>query len=169
MMIRSASRYTNGRTNSDGHRDVAYTSLSQRHAVKLNLEAQTQDGSIGSDKFEITRERMNGRDAYETFAATEISLKVTVSKCYLIYVTFGGMEFKALSNKSVFSLVPRLSIWHARFAAERRAAMPRLLSIDISCLRGAQQQTRRCCFWSMGETDGQRDWQTDARPLHRPC
>jgi len=57
MMIRSASRYTNGRTNSDGHRDVAYTSLSQRHAVKLNLEAQTQDGSIGSDKFEITRER----------------------------------------------------------------------------------------------------------------
>jgi len=47
------------------------------------------------------------------------------------------------------------------FAAEHR----RLLVIDISCPRGAQQQTRRTpLLLSIDGTDGR----TDARPLHRP-
>jgi len=57
------------------------------------------------------------------------------------------------------------------FAAERRAAAPLLprarrppLSIDISCPRGAQQQTRRTpLLLSIDGTDGQ----TDGRTLDR--
>jgi len=45
------------------------------------------------------------------------------------------------------------------FAAERRL----LLLVDISCSRGAQQQTRRTPL----SIDGT-DTQTDARPFHRP-
>jgi len=55
-------------------------------------------------------------------------------------------KLNAIIYKRVFSLIPRLSTRHA---AERR----RLLSIDISCPRSAQQQTR-CCCQSMGQTDG---------------
>jgi len=52
------------------------------------------------------------------------------------------------------------------FAAERR----RLLSIDISWLRGAQQQThRRPLLLSIDRTDRRKNRQTDARALHRPC
>jgi len=59
------------------------------------------------------------------------------------------------------------------FAAERRAAAPLLLGarrppllIDISCLHGAQQQTRRTPrLWSM---NGHTDRRTDALPTHRP-
>ena len=41
-----------------------------------------------------------------------------------------------------------------------------LLSIDIFCLRGAQQQIRRTPrLLSIDGTDGR----TDARPFHRPC
>ena len=66
---------------------------------------------------------------------------------------------------------PVLSVSHRcitlpGFAAERRAAAPlllsapaagtqRQLSVDISCPQGAQQQTRRCCCQTMGQTDGQ--------------
>jgi len=49
-------------------------------------------------------------------------------------------------NKSVFSLVnSAVNVTLPTFAAERRAAERRHppLSIDTSCLRGAQQQTRR--------------------------
>ena len=66
------------------------------------------------------------------------------------------------------------------FAAERRAGAPLLLnahaasarsqrpplSIDISCPRGAQQQTHRPPL--LHSIDGT-DRQTDARPFHRPC
>ena len=58
------------------------------------------------------------------------------------------------------------------FAADRRAAVirierrPRLLSIDIACPRGPQQQqTRRTLQQSMDVTD----MQTDARQFCRPC
>ena len=45
------------------------------------------------------------------------------------------------------------------------------LSIDLSCLRGAQQQTRRTLLQrSIDETDRQTDGRTaDSGPLHRPC
>jgi len=55
-------------------------------------------------------------------------------------------KLNAIIYKRVFSLISQLSTRHA---AERR----RLLSIDISCPRSAQQQTR-CCCQSMGQTDG---------------
>jgi len=55
------------------------------------------------------------------------------------------------------------------FAAERRAAAPLLLStwrpplsIDISCSRGAQQQTRRTSRGMMGQTDRQTDGRSAA-------
>ena len=65
---------------------------------------------------------------------------------------------------------PRLSdddVTLPAFAAEHR----RLLSIDISCPRRAQQQTatRCCCCRSTGQTDGRADGRTEARPFHRPC
>ena len=56
-------------------------------------------------------------------------------------------------------------------AAQRR----RMLSIDISYLRGAQQQTRPAAAVAAVDrgtgrgTDGRTDVQTDARPFHRPC
>jgi len=52
--------------------------------------------------------------------------------------------------------------WGASAPAARR----RQLSIDVSCLQGAQQQTRRPpLLLSMNGTDRR----TDVRPLHRPC
>jgi len=55
------------------------------------------------------------------------------------------------------------------FAAERRAAAPLLLSIDISCLfslYGAQQQTRRTPLLRSNDgTDRQTDGRTDTRHL----
>ena len=48
------------------------------------------------------------------------------------------------------------------FAAERR----RLLSTDISCCRGTQQQTpRRPLLWWVDGTDRR----TDTQPVHKPC
>ena len=66
-------------------------------------------------------------------------------------------------NKSVFGLVSSgVNMTLPAFAAERRAAAPlllgarRTLSIDISCPRGTQQQTRRTpemelVHWATGE------------------
>jgi len=54
------------------------------------------------------------------------------------------------------------------FAAERR----RLLSTDISCPRGAQQQTGRTPLLLSIDgsgTDRRTDRRTDARPFHRRC
>ena len=69
------------------------------------------------------------------------------------------------SNKCVLSLVDSaVNTTLPAFAAERRAAAPLLLgarhrplSTDISCLPGAQQQTRRtrpCCDRMTGHTSG---------------
>jgi len=83
---------------------------------------------------------------------------------------FASVQFHAM-NKSV---QPRLSTVNAHccapccgaFATERW----RLLSIDMSCLRVAQQQTRRTpLLLSNDETDRHKDGRTDARPLRRPC
>jgi len=74
-------------------------------------------------------------------------------------------SIKKMHNESLTSL--------SAFAAERRAVAPLLhgrrrqpLSIDISCPRGDQQQTRRTAQrLSNDGTDGR----TGTRPLHRPC
>ena len=52
----------------------------------------------------------------------------------------------------------------------RRCCPAPPLSIDISCTRGAQQQTRRTpLLRSIDGTDRQTDGRTDIRPLHRSC
>jgi len=77
-------------------------------------------------------------------------------------------------NRSVFSLLCWLSVWHCpHFLLSTGACSDAVtaehwhllygLSIDICCLQGAQQQTptHHCCC----RTDGR----TDTQPLHRPC
>jgi len=56
----------------------------------------------------------------------------------------------------------------ARFAAARRAAAWLQQFIDVSCLPGPQQQTRRLqLLLSIDWTDGQTDGQTDGRTTYR--
>jgi len=74
-------------------------------------------------------------------------------------VTHCSRETFSVQNKSVFSRGPRLSTWHClHIVAERR----RLLSIDISCPPGAQQQTCRTQLLPL--IDGT-DKRTDGRSI----
>jgi len=67
---------------------------------------------------------------------------------------------KPIYNKSLLSFVPRLSTWHCPHLLLSAPAggtwrRRQQLSIDISCLQGAQQQDgRRCCCRRTGQTDG---------------
>ena len=68
----------------------------------------------------------------------------------------------------LFSLAPRLSTWHCPHLLQSDGG--RLLSIDISCPRGAQQQTRRTqLLLSIDGTDKQTDRRTVARPFYKLC
>jgi len=85
-------------------------------------------------------------------------------------------HWKYWQNKSVFSLVPRLSTWHCphlllsiccvlygAVVAERRACYRSVFPV-----RDAHSKipaARRCCCRSTGQTDGR----TDAQPLYIFC
>jgi len=77
---------------------------------------------------------------------------------------------QVLNNKSVLSLVPRLSTWrypqpqlgHLQLLIDIWYTAPVLLSIDVCCPRPG-------CSKRQMLIDGQTDRRTDTRPLHRLC
>ena len=94
-------------------------------------------------------------------AALLFNLKASV----LELKTFLKHEYEFVFSLSIHTTAAA-NVTLLAFAAARRAAAPLLLSIDISCPRGAQQQTRRTLLQrSIDRTDGRTDGRTDTGPL----
>jgi len=64
--------------------------------------------------------------------------------------------------------LPAFTAARRRVRSTATAARP-LLSIDISCLQGAQQKTHKPVRLSIDGTDRRTKGRTDAQPLYKPC
>jgi len=71
----------------------------------------------------------------------------------------------------MLNLLYRPQVYSASYVAVNMTllAFAVLQAIDIACLQGPQQQTRRTLHPAAGEWNRQADTRTDTVPLHIPC